>query len=279
MCGATAIGACTYGSQSGNPFEGDSNNVVIWDPTVTPPTTGPQFYEGFKKSMELGDSIRLDEYIIYPEEESYSITLTKQESDFEMDLTSLSVYSPLEPGVYVLTYSIETGEYAGSNSIEIEVKYPKIDIEYTRLNDLILEYGVTLTEEEFLNLLDLDVSYAYGYDLNWSRVSYTHTDGTTKAIDLSETSSYTIAAVSTHNFFFVITSEDGQRYEMNQLIQVKYTNEETLAWLESKDISVEGYISLNDDKSVVLGAGTSQPGYGDDYVPYLAYEGDYGTGT
>ena len=253
----------------------DGKNVVIWDPSVTPPKNGPQFYEGFRKTLSLGESIILEEYIIYPNEANYSIILSEKDGDFEIDMTNQPVYTPLTPGKYILTYSISSGEYKGSNSIEIEVLYPKMDIEYTRNNDLIYSHGATITKEEFLNLLDIEVSYAYGYEINWVRVNYAQADGTTKSVDLSDLDSYTIEATTTHNFFFAVTSNDGQKYEYNQLINVKYTNPETLEWLESRNISVEGYIALNDNKSIVLGAGTAMENvFTWDYVPYLAYEGD-----
>ena len=82
--------------------------------------SGPQFLEGILTELLVNDSIKLDEYIEYVKDSSYTITLTDEKGNVT-DLTKKTYFKFEKVGTYVLTYTVASGANAGTKSVTLKV--------------------------------------------------------------------------------------------------------------------------------------------------------------
>ena len=238
---------------------------------------GPQFLEGILTEIELGETLKLDEYIELPLDSEYTVTITKD--DFSYDLGTRGYWTPEEPGTYTLTYTVNSGENKGTKTLELTVAVPKMTWEYT-LSNRIYDTGDTLVFAHYFEEMNIAADSYYPWEMIMDSVTVGNETTTFDADDIS----YTFVSDGMHVFAFHIQSEDGQSISMTQSIQVRYVDSEMMAWMEENGVTTYNALALNKDGSVVLSQGVS------DYIgsnsipaaarktdsPYVAYNGNYG---
>ncbi len=236
---------------------------------------GPRFLKGIDKEIDLGDGIDVGDYIVYVTDSEYTITVTKE--GYSADITKKRYWQPDEPGVYTITYTVEEGEFAGTNSFELKVSAPKMMWKYTLINK-IFDTGDVMQFEDYFN--DMNISAQSYYP--WEMVMDSVTLGD-ETIDLTQATSWTFTEAEQHVFKFHIEATDGQSYSLSQAINVRYVDQEMLTWMDDNDVTVDRALRLEKSGKVVLDAGT----HGGDNVtspdnaknhslPHLDFNGEYG---
>ena len=79
---------------------------------------GPRFLKGIDKEIDLGDGIDVGDYIDYVTDGEYTITVSK--GDFSEDITKKRYWQPDEPGVYTITYTVDSMKFDGTFGEEIK---------------------------------------------------------------------------------------------------------------------------------------------------------------
>ena len=126
------------------------------------------FHEGYLDTITLGDSFILDEYVVFSnsENDDYSLVVTLGEQT--IDLTGRPVWTPQEPGEYTMTYTINSGEYAGSCSIKLIVVAQKMEWSYSTETRFVYEEGTTMHFADFFEKLNIEVRSYYDYEIKMS---------------------------------------------------------------------------------------------------------------
>ncbi len=241
---------------------------------------GPQFLKGIDKEIELGDGLEVDAYIKRVADSAYTVTIRKGE--YFIDITKSRYWEPEEPGVYTVTYTVEEGEFAGSNSFELTVTAPRLTWEYTLVNT-VYDTGYELSFEEYFNAMNIAAKSYYPWKMVMDSV--TVNDITT---DLTNQTSWTFTQGDPHVFKFHIETEDGQIYALSQLVEVRYIDEDMVAWMESNNVTVDGALRLASGQNVVLEGGAhtkNDTAHPDELnkpitrtLPYLSFNNEYGIG-
>ncbi len=246
---------------------------------------GPQFLEGALSEIAIGDTIVLDEYVDYSQSDNFTLTL-KDEAGEETDMTEEYTWYPEEPGTYVLTYTIHSGQHKGTASFTFYVAYPTLSWQFT-LSGKPYNLGDELVFEEYFTDLDIYVPIDdYEVIMDGVEIGGTY-------IDLTEEESHVFESMDDHIFMFHVESPDGQRCDAREIISVKCVDEAALAMLEAMNATTYGELYLReegetDDKYVsstllkgMYNGGVNNGSVLSDKttphdVPYLAYNGDYG---
>ncbi len=244
-------------------------------------TTEPQpeepklaFNEGYLEEIKLGDPIMLDEYIDPLLTNDYTAILTCDETGQERDLKALVQWTTDYPGVYTLTYTVNSGEYQGTVSAKINVVVPEVEWDYTN-ETLIYRVGQSLELNYLKRMLNLSVKSYYEYEFFMKSV---YVDGETTALEGE--SQFTFKVSGTHTFTFGIKTEDGQVLTATQQVTVRpeqIVTEAGASWLEANNATVHDHTLVDADGKVNLDAGYYSKSYINDNVPYLAFNGEEGS--
>ena len=236
--------------------------------------SGPQFLEGALAEVPVNETVRLNEYIDYVEED-YTITVTDKDGNVT-DLTDKTYWIPTIPGEYVLTYKIESGKQKGTATFTLNVKIPELTWEFNVQNRP-YNYGDTLKFNEYFGSLNIFTSLPNcKYIMDSVEV-----DG--EEIDLTGESEYTFASRSDHTFKFHAESADGQKCEGREVISIKYVDPTYAQELADMGISLYGDLYVERGNFTTI-AGSYCNGNnvwlrrenGPHNLPYIAYNGDYG---
>ncbi len=239
---------------------------------------GPQFLKGILKEIELGEGITLSHYIQYATDSGYTITVSK--GDYSKDITNKKYWAPDEPGVYTVTYTVEEGEFKGTNSFELTVHVPAISWTYT-LDNTIYDVGDTLLFADYIEKMNISVQSYYDWEVVMDSVS----TGTGE-VSLADKDSWTFTEPGGHRFKFHVESEDGQTISMSQTVNVRLFETEMKAWMEQNNVSFYNALRLENDHSILLEEGiynrdgsTLNPRADNMYekdMPYVVFNGEYG---
>ena len=239
---------------------------------------GPQFLKGILKEIELGEGITLSHYIQYATDSGYTITISK--GDYSKDITNKKYWAPDEPGVYTVTYTVEEGEFKGTNSFELTVRVPAISWTYT-LDNTIYDVGDTLLFADYIKKMNISVQSYYDWEVVMDSVS----TGTGE-VSLADKDSWTFTDPGGHRFKFHVESEDGQTISMSQTVNVRLFETEMKAWMEQNNVSFYNALRLENDHSILLEEGiynrdgsTLNPRADNTYekdMPYVVFNGEYG---
>lgn len=234
------------------------------------------FNEGYLDIIELGDPIRLDEYVDPDSLDEYTLVLRSDETGEEIDLKSRGQWTTKYPGTFTLTYTVTSGENKGTISTKLSVVVPEVEWTFTR-NILISRVGDKLNFNQLERELNISVESYYDYNFFVSKVK--HSGGVENLTDKNE---YQFEREGDHTFTFGIKTEDGQVLSADQNVSVRFKpvlGEGAAEWMEANNISAVDYKVIEADGSVTLDAGYYNKSYTDDHVPYLSFDGDYGAET
>ncbi len=236
---------------------------------------GLTFNEGYLDVIELGESIMADEYIDPNYSNDYTLVLTSDETDDEIDLKSRFTWTPNYPGTFTLTYTVNDGEYAGTTiSTKIQVVVPEISWSYSR-GTHIYRAGTSIKFSDLQASLNVAVQSYYEWSFSMDSVEY---EGGKVEFDANQTS-YEFPEEGTYTFNFSVTTEDGQSRSGSQKVTVRplqVMTEEGQAWLDENNMTVHDYTEVSGDGSVSLDAGYFTNSISDGNVPYLAFNGNNG---
>lgn len=243
------------------------------------PGVGPQFLEGSLEKIKIGETIVLNEYIDYVTDSEYTIVV-RGANGFSEDITRKKAWTPDEPGVYTIVYTVLDGEFKGETTFELTVGVPKMSWAYT-VNSDFYDMGEQLVFAEFFEKMNIAVSSYYDWKVVMDSVTV---DDVTTEFTESDTS-YTINSFSEHILKYHVETEDGQEKHAEQRVGVRYVDEETMSFLQANNMVehnaitiAHGGVTLNDSK---YGSGETT-GAPRATLPseqsYMAYEGEYGIG-
>ncbi len=223
----------------------------------------------------LGDPIMLDEYIDPMLTDDYTAILTCDETGEERDLKVMGQWTTDRPGTYTFTYTVNSGEYAGTISTKIQVLVQKATWQYSNPT-LVYRAGDTMYFAALKRNLNLLVKSYYDYEFFIKSVSYQEQ----KEL-LTGMNSYTFPEEGTYTFTFGIRTEDGQELTADQKISVRA--QQVLAsgaeeWMAENNITVHDYTYVSPNGQVSLDGGYFNNSILDDNVPYIAFNGEEGVG-
>ena len=238
-------------------------------------TSGPRFLKGIDKEIDLGDGIDVGDYIDYVTDSEYTIIVSKE--GFSEDITKKRYWQPDEPGLYTITYTVEDGEFKGTNSFELKVSAPKMTWKYTLVNT-IYDTGEVMDFVDYFGLMNISAQSYYP----WKMVMDSVTLGE-ETIDLTGETSWTFEEAEQHVFKFHIEAEDGQSYALSQAVNVRYVDQEMLTWMDENEITVDRALRLEKSGKVVLDGGshngdnvTNPDNVKKHSLPHLDFNGTYG---
>ena len=232
------------------------------------------FNEGYLEEVVLGEPIMLDEYIDPDLTDDYTAILTCDETGQERDLKLLGQWTTDRPGVYTLTYTVNSGEFKGKISTKINVVVPEISWQYSKPT-VVYRAGDTMQFAYLKRQLNVMVKSYYPYEFFFESVTYGD-----KTDDLKGLQEYTFPEQGTFAFIFGVETEDGQVLKAEQRITVR--PEQVLAegaaeWMEENNITAHDYTYIAPDGQVTLEAGYYN-GFVSDNVSYIAFNGENGEG-
>lgn len=234
------------------------------------------FNEGYLEVIELGDAIRLDEYVDPDQTDDYTLILRSDETGEEIDLKMRGQWTTKYPGTFTLTYTVFSGENKGTVSTKLQVVVPEIEWVFTR-NIMVARVGDTLNFNQLERDLNISVESYYDYEFAVTKVK--HEGGVE---DLRDVNKYTYTREGDHTFTFAVTTTDGQVLSAEQKVSVRFKpvlEEGVAEWMEENNITSTDYKIIKADGGVTLDSGYYNSSFADDHVPYLAFEGNYGANT
>ena len=234
-----------------------------------------EFNEMYLQEITLGDPIMLDEYIDPLFTDDYTAILTCDETGEERDLKMMGQWTTDRPGTYTLTYTVNSGELAGTISTKIQVVVQKVTWQYSRPT-LVYRAGDTMYFASFKRNLNLLVKSYYNYEFFVKSVSYNEQ----KEL-LSGMNSYTFPEEGTYTFTFGIKTEDGQELLGEQKVSVRAQQvlaEGAEEWMEENNITAHDYTYISPNGQVKLDGGYFNNSIVNDNVPYVAFNGEEGVG-
>ena len=232
------------------------------------------FNEGYLEEVLLGEPIMLDEYIDPYFTEDYTAILTCDETGEERDLKTLGQWTTDYPGVYTLTYTVNSGDYKGTISTKITVSVSEVEWKYTSPT-LVYRVGETMEVAYLKRQLNLTVKSYYGYEFFLESVSYGE-----NIKELKDVEEYIFTEEGVHTFKFAIQTEDGQKLSADQRVTVRPQQvlaEGAAEWMEENNINAHDYTYISPDGKVSLEGGYYTTIIKDN-VPYLAFNGENGEG-
>lgn len=242
--------------------------------------TGPQFLEGAYTEVVLGESVLIDEFVDFGEEEDYDFTITDVNGE-SSSYASLPMWTPEEIGVHTMTYTINSGKNKGTATYEVEVVPYDIEWEFDNAQSITVQRGEPIVFDTLINgVMNMSVQSYCDYEVKMVSVTV---DGV--KTEFTDETSYTPTSLSDHVFRFRVTTEDGQKKEATVIIHIQYIDEAMTTWFEENDITYHKYLLVTEGsdgrRSVGLDQGelvgkTAAIGYTD--LPYIAYNGEYGAG-
>ncbi len=237
---------------------------------------GPKlaFNEGYLTEYTLGDPIMLDEYIDPFFADDYTFTLTCDETGQERDLKMMGQWTTDKPGIYTITYTVNSGEITGTISEKLNVVVPKATWQYSRPN---LKYraGETMDFTTLQRGLNVMVKSYYSYEFFMDSVSYYG-----QKESLKNMTSYTFLDEGMYKFKFGVKTEDGQVLTADQEIEVRAKQvlaEGAEEWMAENNITTYEYTYVSPNGKVTLDSGYYS-NIVNDNVPYFAFNGEEGVG-
>ena len=173
------------------------------------------FNEGYLEEIVLGDPIMLDEYVDPFLTDDYTLTLTCDETGEERDLKKMWQWTTDKPGTYTITYTVNSGEYAGTITTKVNVIVPNVTWQYSTPT-LVYRAGDTMYFNSLKRNLNIMVKSYYKYDFFVKSVSYND-----QKEYLTGMNSYTFLEEGTYTFTFGIKTEDGQSMTADQKVTVR----------------------------------------------------------
>ncbi len=165
------------------------------------------FLEGYKKEVEVGDSLTLKEYVDYVDGVSY--TLIAQQGDTTVNLSKRKSWNTADPGLigeWKLIYTIAEGEYKGEYVGTIQVVAPMLSFSFVITEEAITyEPGATMVYRDFFTAINLLEDSYFPCTITMRSVLFNGVE-----TDLTDTTEYTFTERGTHYFTFTLESEDGQ---------------------------------------------------------------------
>ncbi len=244
------------------------------DGSTTESKGGPEFNEGYLTEYVLGEEIMLDEYIDPNTTEEYTLVLTRDETGEERNLKELFQWTMEYPGTYTLTYTVLSGENAGTLTTKINVGVPKVTWQYS-LPTIVYRVGDTMEFGYLERNLNLMVKSYYSYEFFIKELKVGE-----KTVSLLDKTEYTFEDEGEHVVTFSIETEDGQTLSADIRISVRPQQvfaEGAEEWMAENNITVHDHIYVSPDGKVSLDAGYFNS-YVDDNVAYIAFNGENGEG-
>ena len=237
-------------------------------------STKLMFNEGYLEEIVLGEPIMLDEYVDPLLTDDYTATLICDETGEERDLKTMGQWTTDRPGTYTIIYTVNSGEYAGTISTQVNVVVPNVSWQYSNPT-LVYRAGDTMFFNALKRSLNLVVKSYYDYEFFLKSVSYN-----AQKEYLTGMNSYTFPEEGTYTFTFGVKTEDGQTMTADQKITVR--PQQVLApgaeeWMEENNITTYDYTYVSPDGQVSLDAGYYNTIVKDN-VPYIAFNGEEGVG-
>lgn len=239
---------------------------------------GPQFLEGALTDLMVNENVKLDEYIDYVKDGSYTITLTDENGNVT-DFTKKTYWKPDKVGTYVLTYTVTSGESVGTASLTLTVRNPELTCEFNILNQP-YNYGEELNFNEYFGSMNIYKSLPGCKTI----MDSVEVDGEIE--DLTDRTSYVFESRSDHTFKFHVEAPDGQTCEGREVISIKYVDEQYLQELTDMGISMSGELYVEDGSFTMVDGRYAngnnvilQRSNGPHISPYIAYNGEYGIGS
>lgn len=235
------------------------------------------FNEGYLEEIILGEPIMLDEYIDPSLTDDYTAILTCDETGQERDLKNLVQWTTDMPGTYTLTYTVNSGEYKGTISTKINVVVSKATWTYSNPT-IAHRAGDTMSLNAYKRKLNVAVKSYYDYEVYVKEVEYNG-----KVEDLRGKTSYTFPEHGEFTFTFCAKTQDGQVLSAQHKMNVR--KQQVLApgaeeWLADNNVTLdeEGWTYVSSDGYVELDAGYYNGSVLKDHMPYLAFNGEEGSG-
>lgn len=241
---------------------------------------GPKFLEGAYTEVTIGESILINEFVEFGDEEDYKFTITDPKGK-EKDFSSRPMWTPEELGAHKMTYTINSGSNKGTATYEVTVVAYDIEWSFNNNQSITLQRGQPIIFDDLLyNTLNTTVTSYCDYEVKMISVTV---DG--EKTEFTDETSYTPESLSDHVFRFRVTTEDGQSREATVIVHIQYIDEYMEGWLAENNVSVYQYLQLsqsNDGKRYVLLNGGLMTGkasaVGSTDMPYISYNGEYGAG-
>lgn len=155
---------------------------------------------------------------IYPLAE-YTLTLTNGKEEIDMGTKFYFELMNIDAGDWKFIYQItESCDYKGTYEIPFKIIAPKLTVEMTigETNSTYF-YGKTYTFEEIMNGFNIYVGSYFPYTATFTQVVVGDI-----VKDLAGYDSYTFTDLGKHIFTFFVSSEDGQTYTQEIIINVVY---------------------------------------------------------
>lgn len=237
------------------------------------------FNEGYLEEIELGDPIMLDEYINPNLTNDYTLILTSDETGEQFDLKAMWQWTTSYPGEFTLTYTVNSGEYAGTVlTAKLSVVVPKISWKYSRGN-FVYRAGTSMSFVELEKNLNISVNSYYGWEFFIDNIQ--HEDGETYEIEESA-KSFEFEKDGIYTVNFGVKTEDGQVRTASQKVTVRQRQimeEGAEEWLAENNITVHDHKLVTADGQITLDSGYYTLSLRDADIPYIALNGDFGLNT
>ena len=239
--------------------------------------TGPQFLEGALTEIETGSTVVLNEFVDYVFDE-YTLTLTDSQGNVT-DLTNASYWMANDPGEYYFTYTIKSGEKAGTAKFNFVVKNPTLTWQFT-LENKPYNYGDELIFSDYFGGMNIYTS------LPKCEIVMDSVEVDGEEIDLTGRESFVFESRSDHTFKFHAEAPDGQICEGREVVSIKYVDQAYLQELTDMGITMSGdlYVERGNFtlvESVYAGGNNVilRRSNGPHKSSYIAYNGEYGIGS
>ncbi len=253
----------------------------------SPDTEGTEGYTGFKEGYAthttIGDTaLKIEDLIDV--EKGTDFTLIATNGVETIDLTKKSTWAPEISGEWTLTLTINSGDNKGTYEAKIQVNIPYPLMTYNT-NALAYEYGSTITFDELIDDLRIDVNTINGWEpfIDSLRIDKTPTDteGVSDVfIQFTETDTeYTFVDYEQHHFVFGIRTDEGKVLKAIGIVNVRQTDAAATRYCKENDVEVSGYRKLNYRNGVLsteMAAGTYTGSFQQSDLPYVAFKGEYG---
>ncbi len=236
---------------------------------------GPQFLEGAITETELGVDILISELVELDDSVDYEFTITDP-SNKEKDYSSRKIWIPEDVGTYTLTYSILEGKNKGVATHNVKVVGRAIEWSFDNTSPYIYQKGTTIEFADLFEDMNILVQSDYPYTLSMMSVLI---DGV--RTDLTGKTSYTLDSLSEHLFRFRVDTQDGQYSVATVVVSVRYIEDEVAQWFETNNMTAHNYLTILNDKSVLLAESifTGKPAnVRKTNLANITYNGEYGVG-
>ncbi len=230
------------------------------------------FITGYATRVEMLEPLMIGDLI---DVGGAQYTLIATNGEERVDLTGRSTWSPDASGEWTLTVEVKSGKYKGTHTATINVIVPPSSWSHVS-GSLSYDYGSTITFEDLLYDLEIDVMTPNGY----TEHIYSVRVGDVIIDFTEEDTSYTFVDFEPHYLTYGIVTAEGENYKAMVRINVVEEDPAALLYCEQNGIKAHDYQQLlyrDGALSAKMAIGsyvTSQFKYTN--IPYVAFEGNYG---